>query len=113
MVLVAMGLYGSAYLGWQLRLSDDTATVVKARDLHPKLAIGMTMFFALGGLGGMMSLLMQGKPIFSRCRPGLRRHTCTSQTTGKSSVPRGRAYPVDECDDNTSCNMLPARFSLH
>ena len=77
-VLIAMGLYGSAYLGWQLRLSDDTATVVKARDLHPKLAIGMTIFFALGGLGGMMSLLMQGKPIFSRCRLDLQRYTCIS-----------------------------------
>jgi hypothetical protein len=58
-VLVAMGLYGCAYLGWQLRLSDDSAVVIKARDLHPKLAIGMTIFFALG-------LIMQGKPIFSR-----------------------------------------------
>jgi hypothetical protein len=66
-VLVAMGLYGSVYLGWQLRLSDDTATVIKARDLHPKLATGMTIFFALGALGGIMSLIMQGKPIFSRC----------------------------------------------
>lgn len=65
-VLVAMGLYGSLYLGWQLRLSDDDATVIKARDLHPKLATGMTIFFALGALGGIMSLIMQGKPIFSR-----------------------------------------------
>lgn len=65
-VLVAMGLYGSVYLGWQLRLSDDNATVIKARDLHPKLAIGMTIFFALGALGGVESLIMQGKPIFSR-----------------------------------------------
>ena len=66
-VLLAMGLYGSGYLGWQLRLSDDTATVTKARALHPRLALGMTVFFALGALGGMMSLIMQGKPIFARC----------------------------------------------
>ena len=70
MVLVAMGLYGSVYLGWQLRLSDDNATVIKARDLHPKLALGMTIFFALGALGGVESLIMQGKPIFSRQVPG-------------------------------------------
>lgn len=70
-VLVAMGLYGSVYLGWQLRLSDDNATVIKARDLHPKLAIGMTTFFALGAVGGIMSLIMQGKPIFSRSVPSL------------------------------------------
>ncbi len=66
-VLLAMGLYGSGYLGWQLRLSDDTATVTKARALHPRLALGMTVFFALGALGGMMSLIMQDKPIFARC----------------------------------------------
>ena len=49
-VLVAMGLYGCAYLGWAAALSDDSAVVIKARDLHPKLAIGMTVFFALGRL---------------------------------------------------------------
>ena len=31
MVLLAMGLNGSGYLGWQLRLSDDMAVVTKAR----------------------------------------------------------------------------------
>ena len=62
-VLVAMGLYGSGYLGWSLRLSNDETVVAKAKDLHPKLAIGMTLFFAAGALGGLMSLLMQGKPL--------------------------------------------------
>ena len=62
-----MGLYGSGYLGWQLRLSDDTAVVTKARQLHPRLALGMTAFFALGATGGITSLIMQDKPIFARC----------------------------------------------
>lgn len=62
-VLVAMGLYGSGYLGWTIRLSDDEAAVSNAKELHVKLALGMTLFFALGALGGMMSLLMQGKPL--------------------------------------------------
>lgn len=65
-VLLAMGMYGSGYLGWQIRTSDDDDMIVKAKELHPKLAIGMTVFFALGATGGMMSLIMQGKPIFSR-----------------------------------------------
>lgn len=65
-VLVAMGFYGSGYLGWQLRLSDDAAVVTKARALHPRLALGMTVFFALGAVGGMMSLIMQDKPVFAR-----------------------------------------------
>jgi hypothetical protein len=40
-----------SYLGWQIRLSDDDDTIMKAKDLHPKLAIGMTIFFILGGQG--------------------------------------------------------------
>lgn len=58
-VLFAMGGYGAAYLGWQIKLSDDPDVIEKAKDAHPKLAAGMAIFFALGSLGGMMSLLMQ------------------------------------------------------
>ena len=32
-----MGLYGSGYLGWSIRLSDDETLVAKAKDLHPEL----------------------------------------------------------------------------
>jgi len=64
-VLLAMGGYGALYLGWQIRTSDDADVIEKAKDMHPKLAGGMTFFFALGALGGMMSLLMQGKDIMS------------------------------------------------
>lgn len=52
------------YLGWQIRVSEDPDVIVMAKDAHPKLAAGMSIFFALGALGGMMSLLMQDKPIF-------------------------------------------------
>jgi hypothetical protein len=62
-VLLAMGVYGGGVLGWTIRLSDDGAAVAKARDLHPKLAAGALGFFALGGMGGAVSLLMQGKPL--------------------------------------------------
>ncbi len=58
-VLFAMGLYGSGYLGWQIRTSGDTAMVAKAKALHPKVAGGMAMFFAIGALGGLTSLLVQ------------------------------------------------------
>jgi len=37
----------------------------KAKDLHPKLLGGAFIFFALGASGGMLSLIMQGKPILS------------------------------------------------
>jgi len=63
-VLIAMGGYG-AYLGWQIRLSDDADVIEKAKDLHPKLTGGMAVFFALGAVGGLISLTMQGKDVFS------------------------------------------------
>jgi hypothetical protein len=31
-----------------------------------QLSLGMFIFFALGAVGGMLSLTMQGKPIFER-----------------------------------------------
>lgn len=62
-VLLAMGGYGT-YLGWQLRLSDDPDVIAKAKDLHPKLALGMTLFFSLGAIGGLTSLVVQGKPLY-------------------------------------------------
>lgn len=65
-VLLAMGGYGAVYLGWQIRTAQDPVAVQKAKDAHPKLAIGMSVFFALGALGGITSLIMQGKPIFER-----------------------------------------------
>eukprot|EP00890_Picochlorum_soloecismus_P000729 jgi/Picsp_1/1657/NSC_05131-R1_protein len=64
-VLFAMGGYGALYLGWQIRTGKSKEIRDKARDMHPKLAGGMAIFFALGALGGMMSLLMQEKDIFS------------------------------------------------
>lgn len=63
-VLLAMGGYGALTLGWQIRLSNDRDVIAKAKDMHPKLAFGMFFFFALGAIGGMMSLIMQDKPIF-------------------------------------------------
>jgi hypothetical protein len=64
-VLLAMGGYGCLYLGWQIRLSDDADVIEKAKDMHPKLAAGMSVFFALGAIGGLISLTMQGKDIMS------------------------------------------------
>lgn len=34
-----------------------------AAQLHPKLMIGMTLFFAAGGQGGLLFNLLQGRPI--------------------------------------------------
>eukprot|EP00976_Prorocentrum_cordatum_P031268 636283-Prorocentrum_minimum.AAC.1 len=83
-VLLAMGGYGS-FLGWQIRLGGNDVKL--AEDLHPKvrrfeldgivpsliytppglllLMGGMTFFFTLGALGGVLSMAMQGQPVFS------------------------------------------------
>lgn len=61
-VLFAMGGYGS-YLGFRIRLSKDAKEKAMAKDLHPKLLVGMFFFFSLGALGGIISLLTSGKPI--------------------------------------------------
>eukprot|EP00210_Caulerpa_lentillifera_P000465 g448.t1 len=63
-VLCALGYYGCGYLGWTIKNSESIDAKIMARELHPKLAIGMTIFFALGGFGGLTSLVVQNKPIF-------------------------------------------------
>jgi len=63
-VLLAMLGYGGVFLGWTIRNGTaDEEEIDKARDLHPKLTIGATVFFLLGATGGVISLVMQGKPI--------------------------------------------------
>jgi hypothetical protein len=63
-VLSAMGGTGAA-AGWQIRLGTDADAVEAARKSHAPLMIGMTTFFALGAVGGLLSLTMQGQPVFS------------------------------------------------
>ena len=65
-VLLVMG--GTvAYQGWQIRTSNDGAAVAKARNQHPKLALAMSLFFAIGAFGGMGSIIAQTQPLLSRC----------------------------------------------
>ncbi len=52
--------------GWQIRTSTDSAAVSKARSQHPKLAIAMGVFFAVGAFGGMGSVTAQGQPLLAR-----------------------------------------------
>ena len=64
-----MGGYGAGYLGWQIRLSDNPDVIKTAQDMHPKLAAGMGIFFALGAVGGMMSMIMQVSKQRGRRKP--------------------------------------------
>ncbi|KAL0927176.1 hypothetical protein M5K25_001339 [Dendrobium thyrsiflorum] len=61
-VLFAMGGYGS-YLGFRIRLSKNAEEKAMAKNLHPKLLIGMFFFFVLGSTGGITALLTSDKPI--------------------------------------------------
>jgi fucose 4-O-acetylase-like acetyltransferase len=61
-VVVVLGSY-VAYAGWSGRLSDDKEIAIKNRLDHRKLAPLMFLFIALGYTGGVLSLVMQQKPI--------------------------------------------------
>ena len=72
-VPILAGIYGcpmsveqQLFLCSKVSALKDRESKVEARRLHPPLAIGMTVFFALGGLGGLSSLVVQNKPIFER-----------------------------------------------
>jgi Protein of unknown function (DUF4079) len=61
-VVVVLGSY-VAFAGWKGRLSDDKDVAIKNRLDHRKLAPLMFLFIALGYTGGVLSLVMQHKPI--------------------------------------------------
>lgn len=61
-VIFVMGSY-VAYAGWQGRLAQDKEVAAKRRADHRKLAPWMFLFLALGYTGGVLSLVMQHKPI--------------------------------------------------
>jgi fucose 4-O-acetylase-like acetyltransferase len=61
-VVVVLGSY-VAFAGWRGRLSDAQDVAIKSRLDHRKLAPLMFLFIALGYTGGVLSLVMQHKPI--------------------------------------------------
>lgn len=63
-VVVVMGSY-IAWAGWQSRISEDKEKAEKGRADHRKLAPLMTLFVTLGYTGGVLSLVMQQKPILT------------------------------------------------
>jgi magnesium-transporting ATPase (P-type) len=63
-VIFVMGSF-TAWIGWQGRIARDPVTKAKARAFHSKLAPALFTFIALGYTGGVLALVMQGKPIFT------------------------------------------------
>ncbi len=63
-VIFVMGTF-TAGIGWWGRVSTDPKKARAAKAFHSKLAPLLFVFIALGYLGGVLSLVMQDKPIFS------------------------------------------------
>lgn len=62
-VIFVLGVF-TAWVGWQGRTATDAEAATKARSSHRKLAPFLFLFIALGYTGGVLSLVMQGEPIF-------------------------------------------------
>jgi hypothetical protein len=63
-VVFVLGSY-IAWAGWQSRIAQDKEVAAKNRMDHRKLAPLMTLFVTMGYTGGVLSLVMQHKPILS------------------------------------------------
>ncbi|ACK70033.1 conserved hypothetical protein [Gloeothece citriformis PCC 7424] len=61
-VILVMGGY-AVYAGWRGRLSSDTEVRAKNLGMHRQLMPWVFIFLALGSVGGVLSLVMQQKPI--------------------------------------------------
>jgi hypothetical protein len=61
-VIFMMGSF-VAISGWKSRTSSDSAVVDKSRANHRKVAPLMSLFLTIGYTGGLLSLVMQQKPI--------------------------------------------------
>ncbi len=61
-VFVMGGFVG--YAGWQGRLATDKEVAMKQKQQHAKIAPLMHLSIVLGASGGILSLVMQGEPIF-------------------------------------------------
>jgi hypothetical protein len=61
-VIVFMGSYVSI-AGWRSRTTTDVEVATKSKAEHRKVAPLMTVFLAMGYSGGLLSLVMQNKPV--------------------------------------------------
>jgi hypothetical protein len=61
-VIFMMGSF-VAITGWKSRTATDSAVVTKSRADHRKVAPLMSLFLTIGYTGGLLSLVMQQKPI--------------------------------------------------
>ncbi|MBD0265649.1 MAG: DUF4079 domain-containing protein [Tolypothrix sp. T3-bin4] len=65
MMAIVVFVMGSfvGFAGWRGRVVEDKDAAIKSRSDHRKVAPWMFLFMALGYTGGVLSLVMQHKPI--------------------------------------------------
>ncbi len=65
MMAIVVFLMGGfvAYAGWQGRLATEAGVAVEQKQKHVRVAPLMYLFIVLGASGGILSLVMQSKPI--------------------------------------------------
>lgn len=61
-VIFVMGTFVGV-TGWRSRITENKEVAVESRSGHRKLAPWMFLFMMLGSIGGVLSLVMQHKPI--------------------------------------------------
>ena len=61
-VVFVMGSF-VGWTGWRGRVLAEEAAATESRSFHRKLAPPMFLFVALGSTGGLLSLVMQHKPV--------------------------------------------------
>lgn len=65
MGIVVVMIGGFAFVkGWKIRKADDVEVKNESAYWHKKAALWLTTFISLGWTGGVLSLVMQGEPIF-------------------------------------------------
>ncbi len=62
-VVVVIGGF-AATKGWKIRTTEEVEVKQESAYWHKKAALWMTTFISLGWTGGVLSLVMQGQPIF-------------------------------------------------
>ncbi len=63
-VIFVVGTF-AGITGWKIRTANETEVVGKSKEGHRKIAPMLLLFITLGYSGGILSLIMQGEPIFS------------------------------------------------
>lgn len=106
-MVLGMGMPG-AYIGWQGRLNEDKKAGVKQKRLHETIMIAFFLLAFLGGVGGTLSVAMQGYDIWES--PHFKSAAVCLALLGANSVVAYSGFTVG--NDGTPKGRLQGR-TLH